>query len=168
MSAWSADDLARIGNAQEYEVSSLRPDGSLRPFVTIWVSGTATTSTCARRTALTTLGSVERSRRARAGSGPAVWSATSRSWSPDLRLPTGSPRSITPSTTVMDRGRSGPSSRQKPSGRPSGLFRADLRSFVSLEAQSGAGLGEVGTPGTAPLLIRRQSRYGRSRSYLNA
>jgi hypothetical protein len=30
------DDLAKIGNAVEYEVSPLRPDGSLRPFVTIW------------------------------------------------------------------------------------------------------------------------------------
>jgi hypothetical protein len=36
MSAWSPADLAAIGNATEYEISSLRPDGSLRPFVTIW------------------------------------------------------------------------------------------------------------------------------------
>jgi hypothetical protein len=36
MTAWSADDLARIGYATEFEISSLRPDGSLRPFVTIW------------------------------------------------------------------------------------------------------------------------------------
>ncbi len=35
MTAWTADDLATIGDAQEFEVSSVRPDGSLRPFVTI-------------------------------------------------------------------------------------------------------------------------------------
>jgi hypothetical protein len=36
MTAWSAEDLGKIGNAQEFEISSLRPDGSLRPFVTVW------------------------------------------------------------------------------------------------------------------------------------
>ena len=36
MTAWSADDLARIGRADELQISSRRPDGSLRPFVTIW------------------------------------------------------------------------------------------------------------------------------------
>jgi hypothetical protein len=37
MSAWTADELARIGRATELQVASTRPDGSLRPFVTIWV-----------------------------------------------------------------------------------------------------------------------------------
>ena len=37
MTAWTADELARIGGATEIEVSSRRPDGSLRPYVTIWV-----------------------------------------------------------------------------------------------------------------------------------
>jgi hypothetical protein len=36
MSAWTADELARIGRADELHVASRRPDGSLRPFVTIW------------------------------------------------------------------------------------------------------------------------------------
>jgi hypothetical protein len=36
MTAWSADDLATIGQADELDLSSSRPDGSLRPFVTIW------------------------------------------------------------------------------------------------------------------------------------
>ena len=36
MSAWSADELVRIGRADELEISSRRRDGSLRPFVTIW------------------------------------------------------------------------------------------------------------------------------------
>jgi hypothetical protein len=37
MTAWSADELARIGGADELDLASRRPDGSLRPFVTIWV-----------------------------------------------------------------------------------------------------------------------------------
>ena len=37
MTAWTADEFARIGGATEIEVSSRRPDGSLRPYVTIWV-----------------------------------------------------------------------------------------------------------------------------------
>lgn len=36
MSTWNADDLGAIGNADEMQVASNRPDGSLRPFVTIW------------------------------------------------------------------------------------------------------------------------------------
>jgi hypothetical protein len=37
MTAWTTDELARIGQAEELQVSSRRPDGSLRPYVTIWV-----------------------------------------------------------------------------------------------------------------------------------
>jgi hypothetical protein len=37
MTAWTPDELTRIGEAEELQVSSLRPDGSLRPYVTIWV-----------------------------------------------------------------------------------------------------------------------------------
>jgi len=36
VSGWTADELAKIGEADELEISSRRPDGSLRPFVTIW------------------------------------------------------------------------------------------------------------------------------------
>ncbi|GEL94078.1 DUF2255 family protein [Cellulomonas composti] len=36
MSTWTSDELRRIGAADELEVSSLRPDGTPRPFVTIW------------------------------------------------------------------------------------------------------------------------------------
>jgi hypothetical protein len=36
MSAWTADELDRIGQAEELSVTSRRPNGSLRPFVTIW------------------------------------------------------------------------------------------------------------------------------------
>src|SRR5437762_519348 len=35
--AWTAFDLDRIGDATELQVTSLRADGSLRRFVTIWV-----------------------------------------------------------------------------------------------------------------------------------
>jgi hypothetical protein len=37
MSTWTADELTRIGSAEELEVSSTRADGTLRPYVTIWV-----------------------------------------------------------------------------------------------------------------------------------
>ena len=37
MSDWTADELARIGSAEELQVSSTRTDGTLRPYVTIWV-----------------------------------------------------------------------------------------------------------------------------------
>jgi len=36
MSDWTTDELARIGTADELGISSRRPDGTLRPFVTIW------------------------------------------------------------------------------------------------------------------------------------
>jgi len=37
MSTWTADELTRIGTAEELQVSSTRTDGTLRPYVTIWV-----------------------------------------------------------------------------------------------------------------------------------
>ena len=37
MAAWTADELARIGKADELQIASRRRDGSLRPCVTIWV-----------------------------------------------------------------------------------------------------------------------------------
>jgi hypothetical protein len=36
MTAWTPDELTRIGGADELEVASYRPDGTLRPAVTIW------------------------------------------------------------------------------------------------------------------------------------
>jgi hypothetical protein len=37
MSAWTPDELARAGDAEELEIASLRRDGTLRDPVTIWV-----------------------------------------------------------------------------------------------------------------------------------
>jgi len=37
MTDWMADELDRIGRSDELAVSSRRPDGSLRPYATIWV-----------------------------------------------------------------------------------------------------------------------------------
>jgi hypothetical protein len=34
---WTAEELDRIGAADELEIAALRPDGALRPFTTIWV-----------------------------------------------------------------------------------------------------------------------------------
>lgn len=36
-SKWSDDELARVGEAEELQVASTRSDGTLRPYVTIWV-----------------------------------------------------------------------------------------------------------------------------------
>jgi hypothetical protein len=37
MSGWTPDELSRIGRADELRIASRRADGSLRPFITIWV-----------------------------------------------------------------------------------------------------------------------------------
>jgi hypothetical protein len=34
---WPRDELERIGDAKELRLASRRPDGSLRPYVTMWV-----------------------------------------------------------------------------------------------------------------------------------
>lgn len=36
MSTWTSEELQRIDTATELRVASERPDGSMRPFVTIW------------------------------------------------------------------------------------------------------------------------------------
>ncbi|AEE46416.1 DUF2255 family protein [Cellulomonas fimi] len=36
MTTWTTEELDRIGAADEVEVTSYRPDGSVRPAVTIW------------------------------------------------------------------------------------------------------------------------------------
>ena len=35
-STWTDEELSRIGDATELQVASRRPDGTLRPYVTIW------------------------------------------------------------------------------------------------------------------------------------
>lgn len=37
MPTWTPDDLAHLGQATELQLASNRPDGTLRPYVTIWV-----------------------------------------------------------------------------------------------------------------------------------
>ena len=37
MSNWTADELDRIGTTDELQIAPVRPDGSLRPYTTIWV-----------------------------------------------------------------------------------------------------------------------------------
>jgi hypothetical protein len=34
---WSNEELDRIGQAEELRIASARPDGTMRPYVTIWV-----------------------------------------------------------------------------------------------------------------------------------
>lgn len=37
MTAWRGDELIAVGDADEVQIASRRPDGTVRPFVTIWV-----------------------------------------------------------------------------------------------------------------------------------
>ncbi len=37
MTTWTEEELRRIGDAEELELASARTDGSLRPYVTMWV-----------------------------------------------------------------------------------------------------------------------------------
>ena len=37
MTTWTPSELAAIGRAEEVELASQRGDGSLRPFITMWV-----------------------------------------------------------------------------------------------------------------------------------
>ena len=37
MTTWSADELRRVGQAEELRIASARPDGTMRQYVTIWV-----------------------------------------------------------------------------------------------------------------------------------
>jgi hypothetical protein len=36
--AWTSDEMQRAGDAEELQLASRRPDGSLRPYVTMWVA----------------------------------------------------------------------------------------------------------------------------------
>jgi hypothetical protein len=37
VTGWTSDELRRIGQAEELQITSVRPDGTMRPYVTIWV-----------------------------------------------------------------------------------------------------------------------------------
>jgi len=37
MGEWTSEELDKIGAGDELEIAALRPDGSLRPYTTIWV-----------------------------------------------------------------------------------------------------------------------------------
>ena len=37
MTSWTPTELDRIGGTDELQIASYRPDGTLRPYVTIWV-----------------------------------------------------------------------------------------------------------------------------------
>jgi hypothetical protein len=36
MTTWTDDELGRFGKATELQLTSTRPDGTLRPYVTMW------------------------------------------------------------------------------------------------------------------------------------
>ena len=104
MTTWTSEELTRIGNAEELRVSSLRADGTLRPYVTIWVVGSGQDPSSAPPTDPTTRGSAAPGPAERAGSAPAAWSVTSPSSGPTATSTPRSTRPTTQSTTVTRTG----------------------------------------------------------------
>ena len=99
MTTWTDDELERIGDAQELELSSLRSDGSLRPYVTMWVVRSGD-ELYVRSAYGPNSGWYRRARPVgAAASAPAVSSATSTSRRPPPMLTTASMRPTTTSTT---------------------------------------------------------------------
>src|SRR5216110_2459645 len=92
MAAWTNDELTKIGLAEELEIAPLRPDGTLRKPVTIWVvrlgddlyvrSVNGRTSHWFRGTEdrreghVRAIGSAARRTGAKVMSGPAAWTRT--------------------------------------------------------------------------------------------
>ena len=37
MTTWTNEELSRVGEAEELQLASARPDGTFRPYVTMWV-----------------------------------------------------------------------------------------------------------------------------------
>lgn len=37
MTGWTEEELGRVGEARELQLASFRPDGTLRPYVTMWI-----------------------------------------------------------------------------------------------------------------------------------
>ena len=120
MTSWTSEELAKIGDAEELAIASRRPDGSLRPFVTIWVVRTA--GDLYVRSVKGRSGSWFRApwRLARAASEPAASSVMSPSRKQAPRSMPRSPRPTMRSTTATGRASSAPWCRRSPRGRPSG------------------------------------------------
>ena len=75
MTTSSDEELSRIGEALELQLASARPDGTIRPYVTMWVvRGRRRPLRPFRGTARTTRGSTPRRPALWVASGPVVWS----------------------------------------------------------------------------------------------
>ena len=48
MTTWTSDELDRIGSADELRIASPRADGTLRPYVPIWVVRVGDDLSCGR------------------------------------------------------------------------------------------------------------------------
>jgi hypothetical protein len=79
MTSWTKEELAKIGNAEELDIASRRPDGTFRPFVTIWVVRADGDLYVGLSTGDPARGSCAPWPPARAGSGPAASNVTSPS-----------------------------------------------------------------------------------------
>ena len=76
MTAWTSDELSRIGQAEELQITSARPDGTMRPYVTIWVVRVGDDLYVRSAFGPTNPGTAARKPAAPAASAPAVWSVT--------------------------------------------------------------------------------------------
>jgi hypothetical protein len=76
MTTWSDEEIGRIGDAEELQLASERQDGTLRPYVTMWVVRAGMIYTSVLPTGQTTPGTAVLEPAVPAGSGQVVWSAT--------------------------------------------------------------------------------------------
>src|SRR5947209_6485144 len=125
MRAWTDDDLTRIGGSADLQLASRRPDGTLRPYVTIWVvrvgedlyvrSAYGSNNPWFRRATANGAGRIRTGgveRDVTFADAPRTATATST-------------RPTTPSTTGTDRRSSEPSPAPRPPRSRSGSCRAD-------------------------------------------
>ena len=125
MTGWSADELARIGAADELGIASRRADGSLRPFVTIW--GVRLGDDLYIRSAYG-YDNPWFQRALASGEGRVRADGVERDVAfeqPGPEVEETSTAPTTPNTIAMGRGRSGPSSRRRRPGRRCGSCPAE-------------------------------------------
>jgi hypothetical protein len=100
MTKWSDEELRRVGEAQELRLASARRDGTMRPYVTMWVVGVGD-DLYVRSAYGPNNPWFRRAKASGAGrTGPVVWSWTSPSpRQPQACTPASTPPT-TPSTTA--------------------------------------------------------------------
>lgn len=73
MTSWTPEQLGAIGTADELDIAALRPDGTLRPYTTIWVVQAGDGLYVRSYRGRTGPGTRRRSAGPKAASAPAAW-----------------------------------------------------------------------------------------------